>query len=90
MARLCPSCGAIYVHRTDSECWWGWWANRPTTRRVRCSVLLARLLSDAEIATLFVLITRTGEAVGEQRVQVGRRLRAGAAPGRRSRCADAL
>jgi hypothetical protein len=28
----------------------GWWANRPTTRRVRCSVMLARLLSDAEIA----------------------------------------
>jgi hypothetical protein len=61
-----------------------------TTRMVRCSVLLARLLSDAEIATLIVLITRTGESAGEQRVQVGRRLRADAAPGRRSRCADAL
>jgi hypothetical protein len=53
-------------------------------------VLLARLLSDAEVATLFVFITRTGESAGEQRVQVGRRLRADAAPGRRSRSADAL
>jgi hypothetical protein len=29
-------------------------------------VMLARLLSDAEIASLIVLITRTGESAGEQ------------------------